>query len=146
MYACGGIHTRICLGIREYTMNSPVGYMKLTQANCFEPWFQDIWSTFESLGVGGCWKGLGSVRSTYSNCEVVDISSWFKICPHTQISRIFTLVISNPHQLILPGFPMSNFLAPKVMGILSGWCFAFRLKFQQFWCWWPRLQTLHTNQ
>ena len=47
MHACGGTHTKICLGIGEYMMNSSMGYLKLTQTNCFKPWFQNRCFIFE---------------------------------------------------------------------------------------------------
>ena len=51
---------RICLGIKEYMVNPSMGRLRLSQVNCFKPWFQNIYYTFESLGLDvegfrDCW-------------------------------------------------------------------------------------------
>jgi hypothetical protein len=41
----------IFLGIGKDMLNSSMGYVKFTQANCFKPWCQDIHYTSLSWGL-----------------------------------------------------------------------------------------------
>jgi hypothetical protein len=51
MHTCGGIHTRTCLGLGEYMVNSSMG--NLTEVKCLKPGFQSRLCNFQSLGLGG---------------------------------------------------------------------------------------------
>ena len=53
MHACDWANTNDPPEDWETHVNSSMGWLKLSQVNCFEPWSPNIRHTFRSLGLDG---------------------------------------------------------------------------------------------